>query len=158
RGDADALLCGLVGRFDGHLEHVRGVIGLREGAHHFAAMNAVLAEQRTLFLTDTFVNEEPDAQALAEIAAMAADEGRRFGIPPQVAFLSHSNFGASTRPSARRMRDAANAFKRIAPDVECDGEMHGDAALSESIRLRYLPETSLTGEANLLVLPNIDSA
>ena len=121
-------------------------------------MNAVLLEQRTLFMTDTFVNEEPDAQALAEIAAMAAEEVRRFGLPPKVAFLSHSNFGSSTRPAARRMREAAGAFKRLMPDVECDGEMHGDAALSESIRQRYLPETTLTGEANLLVLPNIDAA
>ncbi|TMH02810.1 MAG: NADP-dependent malic enzyme [Betaproteobacteria bacterium] len=158
RGDADAMLCGLVGRFDHHLDHVRTVIGQKDGAHHFAAMNAVLLEQRTLFMTDTFVNEEPDAQALAEIAAMAAEEVRRFGLPPKVAFLSHSNFGSSTRPAARRMREAAGAFKRLMPDVECDGEMHGDAALSESIRQRYLPETTLTGEANLLVLPNIDAA
>jgi malate dehydrogenase (oxaloacetate-decarboxylating)(NADP+) len=158
RHDADAMLCGLVGRFDHHLEHVRSVIGLKDGAHHFAAMNAVLLEQRTLFMTDTFVNEEPDAQALAEIAAMAVEEVRRFGLPPKVAFLSHSNFGSSTRPAARRMREAATLFKRLQPDVECDGEMHGDAALSESIRQRYLPETTLTGEANLLVLPNIDAA
>ncbi|HEY2976893.1 MAG TPA: NADP-dependent malic enzyme [Burkholderiaceae bacterium] len=158
RGDADAMLCGLVGRFDHHLDHVRTVIGQKDGAHYFAAMNAVLLEQRTLFMTDTFVNEEPDAQALAEIAAMAVEEVRRFGLPPKVAFLSHSNFGSSTRPAARRMREAAGAFKRLMPDVECDGEMHGDAALSESIRQRYLPETRLTGEANLLVLPNIDAA
>jgi malate dehydrogenase (oxaloacetate-decarboxylating)(NADP+) len=158
RGDADAMLCGLVGRFDHHLEHVRGVIGLKPGAHHFAAMNAVLLEQRTLFLTDTFVNDEPDAQALAEIAVMAAEEVRRFGLPAKVAFVSHSNFGSSSRPSARRMRAAAQVFKQLAPDVECDGEMHGDAALSEGIRQRYLPETSLSGEANLLVLPNIDAA
>ena len=158
RGDADAMLCGLVGRFDHHLDHVRTVIGQKDGAHHFAAMNAVLLEQRTLFMTDTFVNEEPDAQALAEIAAMAAEEVRRFGLPPKVAFLSHSNFGSSMRPAARRMREAAVVFKQLMPDVECDGEMHGDAALSESIRQRYLPETTLTGEANLLVLPNIDAA
>jgi malate dehydrogenase (oxaloacetate-decarboxylating)(NADP+) len=158
RHDADAMLCGLVGRFDGHLEHVQGVIGLKPGAHHFAAMNAVLLEDRTLFLTDTFVNEEPGAQALAEIAAMAADEVRRFGLPAKVAFISHSNFGSSPRPSARRMREAANIFRQLAPDVECDGEMHGDAALSETIRRRYLPETTLSGEANLLVLPNIDAA
>src|SRR5436309_7078845 len=125
RGDADAMLCGLVGRFDHHLDHVRTVIGQKDGAHHFAAMNAVLLEQRTLFMTDTFVNEEPDAQALAEIAAMAAEEVRRFGLPPKVAFLSHSNFGSSTLPAARRMREAAVVFKRLMPDVECDGEMHG---------------------------------
>jgi malate dehydrogenase (oxaloacetate-decarboxylating)(NADP+) len=158
RGDADAMLTGLVGRFDHHLEHIRDVIGLAPGARGFATMNALLLDNRTLFLTDTFVNEEPDAQSLAEIAQMAADEVRRFGLPPKVAFLSHSNFGSSTRASAKRMRAAAEIFQRLEPEIECDGEMHGDAALSESIRHTYLPESRLTGEANLLVLPNIDAA
>jgi malate dehydrogenase (oxaloacetate-decarboxylating)(NADP+) len=158
RGDADALLTGLVGRFDSHLEHITDVIGLKEGAHGFAAMNGLMLGDRTLFLTDTFVNEEPHAQALAEIALMAVEEVRRFGLPPKVAFLSHSNFGSSTRPAATRMREATRIFRQLAPDVECDGEMHGDAALSDDIRRRYLPETTLTGEANLLVLPNIDAA
>ncbi len=140
RGDADAMLTGLVGRFDHHLEHIANVIGLRKGAHGFAAMNGLMLGDRTLFLTDTFVNEEPDAQALAEIAMMAVEEVRRFGLPPKVAFLSHSNFGSSTRPAARRMREAARIFRELAPDVECDGEMHGDAALSDDIRRRYLPQ------------------
>jgi malate dehydrogenase (oxaloacetate-decarboxylating)(NADP+) len=121
-------------------------------------MNAVMLPQYSLFITDTFVNEEPDAESLAEIALMAAAEVRRFGMPPKVAFLSHSNFGSSQRASARRMRAARDIFVRRAPDIECDGEMHGDAALSETIRRGYLPDSSLSGAANLLVLPNIDAA
>ena len=158
RGDADAMLCGLVGRFDVHLEHVRDTIGLRGGASTFAAMNAVMLGDRTLFLADTFVNEEPSAEQLAEIAAMAADELRRFGVSPRVAFLSHSTFGSSTRASAKRMRRATELFKALRPEVACDGEMHGDAALSEDIRRSYLPDSSLGGEANLLLLPNLDAA
>jgi len=158
RGEADSMLCGLVGRFDQHLEHVRDVIGLAPGASCFAAMNALMLEQYTLFLADTFVNDEPDEQMLAGIAAMAADEVRRFGLPPKVAFVSHGMFGSSQRPSARRMRNARELFGKLAPHVECDGEMHGDAALSESIRKSFLPETTLSGSANVLVLPNLDAA
>jgi malate dehydrogenase (oxaloacetate-decarboxylating)(NADP+) len=159
RGEADAMLTGLVGRFDAHLEHVRDVIGLAPGAKTFAAMNALMLEGRTLFITDTFVNDEPDAEQLAEIALMAAEEVRRFGLPPKVAFLSHSMYGSSKRASARRMREAAERFKRRAPEIACDGEMHGDAALDPEIRLRFLlAGSSLAGEANLLVLPNLDAA
>ena len=158
RGEADGMLCGLVGRYDGHLEHIQRVIGLRAGAHTLAAMNAVMLEKHSLFIADTFINDEPSAEALAEIALMAASEVRRFGFPPKVAFLSHSNFGSSSRPSAQRMRRARDLFVQRAPDIECDGEMHGDAALSEVIRRGYLPETTLRGSANLLVLPNIDAA
>jgi malate dehydrogenase (oxaloacetate-decarboxylating)(NADP+) len=159
RGEADAMLCGLVGRFDGHLEHIRHVIGRRPGARNFAAMNALTMDKHTLFVTDTFVNEEPDAEALAEIALMAAAEVRRFGVPPKVAFLSHSIYGSSQRASAQRMRAAHAYFRERAPhDVESDGEMHGDAALSETIRRGYLPESTLSGSANLLVLPNLDAA
>jgi malate dehydrogenase (oxaloacetate-decarboxylating)(NADP+) len=158
RGDADAMLCGLVGRFEHHLEHIANVVGVRPGGHGLAAMNALLLESRTLFLTDTFVNEQPSAEALAHIALMAAEEVQRFGLPPKVAFLSHSMFGSSTRESARRMRAAAQLFKQMAPGIECDGELHGDAALSQDIRDRFLPDSSLTGEANLLVLPNLDAA
>ena len=158
RGEADAMLCGLVGRFDAHLEHIRAVIGQKPGVHVMAAMNAVMLPQHSLFITDTFVNEEPHAESLAEIALMAAAEVRRFGMPPKVAFLSHSNFGSSQRASARRMRAARDIFVRRSPEIECDGEMHGDAALSEAIRRGYLPDSSLSGAANLLVLPNIDAA
>jgi malate dehydrogenase (oxaloacetate-decarboxylating)(NADP+) len=158
RGDADALLCGLVGRYDAHLEQVRDTIGLKPGATTFAAMNALLLDQRTLFLADTFVNDEPSAEQLAEIAAMACEELRRFGLVPRVAFVSHSMFGSSARPSARRMRRATQLFKALQPGTSCDGEMHGDAALSQDIRTNFLPDSTLEGEANLLLLPNLDAA
>jgi malate dehydrogenase (oxaloacetate-decarboxylating)(NADP+) len=159
RGDADAMLTGLVGRFDAHLEHVRDVIGLKPGATTLATMNALMLDTRTLFVCDTFVNDEPSAEQLVEIAAMAAEEVRRFGLPPKVAFVSHSMFGSSKRASARRMRAAAELFKQAHPQIECDGELHGDAALSEDIRGRFLPGAgTLSGEANLLMLPNLDAA
>jgi malate dehydrogenase (oxaloacetate-decarboxylating)(NADP+) len=158
RGEAHAMLCGLVGRYDAHLDHVRTVIGQREGTHVMAAMNALMLDQFTVFITDTFVNEQPSAEELSEIAQMAAAEVRRFGLPPKVGFLSHSIYGSSSRPSALRMRKARDLFVQAAPDIECDGELHGDAALSESVRRTYLPETTLSGSANLLVLPNIDAA
>jgi malate dehydrogenase (oxaloacetate-decarboxylating)(NADP+) len=156
-GDADAMLCGLVGRFDRHLENVRDVIGTRAG-ECFAALNALMLPNRTLFIADTYVNEDPDAELLACIARMAATEVRRFGLPPKVAFLSHSNYGSSTRGSAAKMRHARELFARMCPDIENDGELQGDAALSEKVRRDSLVDTSLTGEANLLVCPDLDSA
>jgi len=157
-GDADAMLCGLVGRFDSHLKILNQVLGLKRGAPGFATLNALTLEKYTLFIADTNVHEDPSAETLANIAMMAADEVRRFGLPPKVAFLSHSNFGSSERASARKMRLARDLFAKMAPDIECDGEMHGDAALSEDVRLKALPETQLTGEANLLICPNLDAA
>ena len=157
-GDADAMICGLVGRFDVHLEHIRNLIGLKPGAPGFATLNALTLEKRTVFITDTNVNEDPSAELLASIALMAAEEVRRFGLPPKVAFLSHSNYGTSNRGSARKMRLARDLFAQMAPDIECDGEMHGDSALSEEVRRTALPDSTLTGEANLLVCPNLDSA
>jgi malate dehydrogenase (oxaloacetate-decarboxylating)(NADP+) len=157
-GDADAMICGMVGRFDRHLEQVRELVGLAPGARQFAAMNALMLEQMTLFITDTFVNDDPSAEELADIAAMAAEEVRRFGLPPKLAFVSHSMFGSSTRPSAIKMRRAHELFAAAHPEVECDGEMHGDAALSESVRQAFLPDSKLTGAANLLVLPTLDAA
>jgi malate dehydrogenase (oxaloacetate-decarboxylating)(NADP+) len=158
RGEADGMLCGLVGRYDSHLEHVRTVIGHKSGMRTLAAMNALMLDQHTLFIADTYVNDEPSAEDLADIAMMAAAEVKRFGLPPKVAFLSHSIFGSSQRASARRMRAARDLFVQRAPDIECDGEMQGDAALSESVRRSYLPDSTLSGSANLLVLPNIDAA
>jgi len=158
RGEADAMLCGLVGRYEQHLEHVRHVIGLKPGASTLAAMNALMLDAHTLFIADTFVNELPSAEALAEIALMAAHEVQRFGMPAKVAFLSHSMYGSSQRESARRMRAARDLFVARAPEIECDGELQGDAALSEAIRGSFLAETTLTGAANLLVLPNLDAA
>ncbi len=158
RGEADAMLCGLVGRYDAHLDHVRQVIGMRPGARTMGAMNAVMLDEHTLFIADTFVNEQPSAEELAEIAQMAAAEVQRFGFPPKVAFLSHSVYGSSQRESARRMRAARDLFVKRAPEVECDGELQGDAALSEVIRKGFLAETTLSGAANLLILPNLDAA
>jgi malate dehydrogenase (oxaloacetate-decarboxylating)(NADP+) len=158
RGDADALICGPVGRFDGHLGIVSDLIGLQDGATCFAALNAMMLPGRTLFLTDTFVNDDPDAAQLAEIAAMAANTVRGFGLPPKIAFVSHSVYGSSDRPSARKMRAAYSLFAAQHPDVECDGELHGDTALSDEIRKSFLPQTTLKGAANILVMPNLDAA
>jgi len=158
-GDADAMLCGLVGRYDNHLEHVKHVIGLKEGAHEFAALNALMLPEHTLFITDTYINEAPDAEQLARIALAAADEVQRFGLPPKVAFLSHSNYGTSTRPSALKMRAAHERFRELAPHIESDGELHGDSALSETVRANSgLTDSALTGSANVLVCPNLDAA
>ena len=156
--DADALLCGLVGRFDVHLDHIRDIIGPKPGGPGFATLNALMLEKHTLFVADTFVNEDPSAEQLASIALMAAEEVRRFGLPPKVAFLSHSNYGSSNRPSARKMRQARDLFAAMAPDIECDGELQGDAALSGDIRHASLLDSSLSGEANILICPNLDAA
>jgi malate dehydrogenase (oxaloacetate-decarboxylating)(NADP+) len=156
-GDADGMLCGMVGRFDHHLEHVRDVIGCRPG-EGFATLNALMLPNRTVFIADTYVNEDPDAQLLARIARMSATEVRRFGLPPKVAFLSHSNYGSSQRASALKMRQARDLFHQLAPDIECDGELQGDAALSETVRKQSLMDPSLGGEANLLICPSLDAA
>jgi malate dehydrogenase (oxaloacetate-decarboxylating)(NADP+) len=152
------MLCGLVGRDDAQLEPVQQVIGTRDGAQVMAAMNALMLEQHTLFIADTFVHEDPSAEQLAQNAVLAAAEVQRFGLPPKVAFVSHSTFGSSQRASARRMRAARDLFVQRAPHIECDGAMRGDAALSEPIRRGYLPDTTLAGATKLLVLPNIDAA
>jgi malate dehydrogenase (oxaloacetate-decarboxylating)(NADP+) len=157
-GDADALLCGVVGQFDAHLKHVRDIVGTAPGVAGLATLNVLMSQDRTLFIADTYVNEDPSAELLASIARMAADEVLRFGLPPKVAFLSHSNYGTSSRASAQKMRHARDLFKQMAPHIECDGEMQGDAALSESIRHGSLMDTTLSGEANLLVCPNLDAA
>ncbi len=157
-GDADTMLCGTLGRFDQHLAHIKDVIGLQAGYFDYATLNVLLADDRTLFIADTYVHENPNAEELARIAQMAANEVRNFGIPPKVAFLSHSNFGSSKRPSALKVRQASELFRTLAPDVECDGEMHGDSALSEAIRKLNVPNSTLSGEANLLVCPNLDAA
>ncbi|WP_287917586.1 NADP-dependent malic enzyme [Comamonas sp.] len=157
-GDADAMLSGLVGRFDRHLDYIETVLGHQTGADRLATVNAVMLENRTLFIADTYINEDPTAEELAQIAKMAADEVARFGLPPKVAFLSHSNYGSSSRKSALKMRAARNLFAAANPGIECDGEMHGDAALDENVRHRTLLDSSLTGEANVLICPNLDAA
>jgi malate dehydrogenase (oxaloacetate-decarboxylating)(NADP+) len=117
-----------------------------------------MLEKHTLFIADTYINDDPDAQQLSEIAQMAAKVVQRFGLPPKVAFLSHSNYGSSSRPSARKMREARDLFVQAAPDIECDGELHGDAALSEAIRANSLLDSSLQGAANVLICPSLDAA
>jgi malate dehydrogenase (oxaloacetate-decarboxylating)(NADP+) len=134
------------------------VIGLREGARTWAALNALMLDNYTLFIADAFVNEDPSAEQLAEIAAMATEEVRRFGVTPKIAFLSHSMYGSSKRGSACKMREARDLFVQRMPDVEADGELQGDAALSEEVRHQFLPETTLKGAANVLILPNLDAA
>jgi malate dehydrogenase (oxaloacetate-decarboxylating)(NADP+) len=157
-GDADAMLCGLVGSYTTHLERIDNILGRRAGVDHYAALNALMTERGPIFITDTYVNEDPSAEELAEIAALAAREVQRFGLPPKVAFLSHSSFGSSKRSSPKKMRAARDIFAARHPDIECDGEMHGDAALDENIRRAYLGDSSLHGQANLLVCPNLDAA
>jgi malate dehydrogenase (oxaloacetate-decarboxylating)(NADP+) len=157
-GDADAMLCGLVGQYDMHLERIMSVIGKSKKSPTIAALNALVLGDRTLFVADTYVNEDPTAQQLADIASLAADELQRFGIPPKVAFLSHSSFGSSKRASAKKMRLARDLFAAMHPDIECDGEMTGDAALSPSIREAYLPSSVLKDSANVLICPNLDAA
>ena len=156
--DADALICGLAGSYMTHLERIDSILGRRADASNYAAVNALMTPRGPLFITDTYVNEDPSAEQLAEIAAMAAAEIQRFGIVPKVAFLSHSTYGSSKRASARKMRLARDLFVAQHPDIECDGELHGDAALEPEIRNVYMEDSTLTGSANLLVCPNLDAA
>ena len=157
-GDADAMICGLSGDYMTHLERIENIIGRKAGANNFGALNALMTNSGPLFITDTYVNETPTAEQLAEIAWMSVQEIQRFGLPARVAFLSHSSFGSSRRPSARKMREARDLFVAAHPEIECDGELHGDAALQPEIRSTYLTDSTLSGSANLLVCPNLDSA
>jgi malate dehydrogenase (oxaloacetate-decarboxylating)(NADP+) len=154
-GDADALVCGLVGNYATHLERIDAILGKAPGVNNFAAVNALMTASGPLFITDTYVNEDPTAEQLAEIAWMAAQQVQRFGLPPKVAFLSHSSFGSSKRASAKKMRAARDLFVAQHPGIECDGELHGDAALQPEIRQAYLGDSTLNGPANLLVCPNV---
>ena len=158
RGDADALICGAIGRYKDHLKHVTNVIGKRDDASIFAAMNLLPMQNRTLFISDTYVNYNPSAEEIAEITLMAADEVKRFGLIPKVALISHSNFGTENHLSATKMSDALDIIEKLAPDLEIDGEMHGDAALNEIIRQRTHPDSKLKGEANLLIMPSVEAA
>ncbi len=157
-GDADALICGLVGSYMTHLERIDSIIGKQQGVSNYAAVNALMTDRGPIFIADTYVNEDPSAEQLAEIAWMAAQQVQRFGIPPKVAFLSHSSYGSSKRASAKKMRLARDLFVAQHPDIECDGELHGDAALQPEIRSAYLGESTLSGSANLLICPNLDAA
>jgi malate dehydrogenase (oxaloacetate-decarboxylating)(NADP+) len=158
KGEGDGMICGTISTTVRHLRYIDDVIGRAPGATVYAAMNALLLPNRQIFLVDTHVNLDPTAEQIAEITFMAADAVRRFGIEPKAALLSHSNFGSSEAPSAQKMRKARDLIYDQSPDFEVDGEMHGDSALNEALRKGALPETTLSGSANLLVLPNLDSA
>jgi malate dehydrogenase (oxaloacetate-decarboxylating)(NADP+) len=157
-GKADAMLCGTVGRFPDHLACVRDVIGLRRGTRTFAAMQMLMLPGRQLFICDTHVNLDPTAEQIAEITLLAAEEVRRFGITPSVALLSHSSFGGSDAPSAVKMREALALVQAHDPKLAVEGEMRGDAALSKEILDREFPDSGLSVEANVLVMPNVDAA
>ena len=158
KGDVDGLICGTWGSTAMHLQYLDQVIGKRPGVHTYACMNGLLLPERQVFLVDTHVNYDPTAAQLAEITTMAAEEMMRFGIRPKAALLSHSNFGSSNQPSAVKMRDTLELLRVRAPWLEVDGEMHGDVALDGAARAALMPNSTLSGDANLLVLPNIDAA
>ena len=158
RGDVEGVICGTWGTYPMHLNYIDQVIGKREGAHCYAAMNALMLPGRQVFLVDTHVNYDPTAEQLAEITVMAARKMLRFGITPKAALLSHSNFGSSDQPSAVKMRQTLALLREQAPWLEVDGEMHGDVALDADARRALMPNTTLEGDANLLVCPNIDAA
>ena len=157
-GECDAALVGTVGRYHAHLRHVANVIGRRPDASVFAAMSGLLLANRTLFIADTYVNDDPSPDEIVGITKMAAEEVSRFGITPKIALLSHSNFGSADSVSARKVRDARRLLLERHPELEVDGEMHGDAALSAALRAIVYPQSSLKGEANLLIMPNLDAA
>ncbi len=158
KGEVDGMLCGTWGTTALHLHYIDQVIGLRAGAKTYACMNGLILPNRQVMLVDTHVNYDPTAQQLAEITTMAAEEMMRFGLHPKAALLSHSNFGSSNQPSAIKMRETLGLLRQQAPWLEVDGEMHGDTALDAGYRHGLMPDSTLTGEANLLVLPNIDAA
>jgi malate dehydrogenase (oxaloacetate-decarboxylating)(NADP+) len=158
RGDADGMLCGTFGTHGLHLHFIDQVLGLRQGVKNYAAMNAVVLPEYTVFIADTYVNVDPTAEEIAGIALLAAEGVRRFGLTPKVALLSHSSFGSSNHPQAKKMQQALRRINELAPELEVEGEMHGDAALSEEVRLAAFPNSRLKGEANLLIMPTIDAA
>ena len=158
KGEVDGMICGTWGQTAHHLQYIDQVIGRRAGGDTYACMNGLLLPDRQVFLVDTHVNYDPTPEQLTEITIMAAEEMMRFGIKPKVALLSHSNFGTSNQPSAVKMRETLDLLRVQAPWLEVDGEMHGDVALDGKARAKIMPNSSLSGDANLLVLPNIDAA
>jgi malate dehydrogenase (oxaloacetate-decarboxylating)(NADP+) len=158
RGDADAMLCGLDGRFSPHLRFIRDIIGLAPGATNLAAMCLMITGKGAFFIADTHVQYEPAAGDIAEMALMCAAHVRRFGIEPKVAFVSHSDFGSDDTPSARKMREALDIVRERAADLEADGEMQANTALSQALRNLVLPTSRLKGDANILIMPNLDAA
>ena len=157
-GDADGMICGTFSHYQLHLDYVQSVVGKKEGVSDFYAMNAVLMQDRNIFIADTYIHEDPTAEQLAEMTVLAAEQLRRFGITPRVALVSHSSFGTSDRASAVKMRKAFQLLTDMKVDFEFDGEMQGDAALNEHIRLEDFPSTNFKGAANLLILPTLDAS
>jgi malate dehydrogenase (oxaloacetate-decarboxylating)(NADP+) len=158
KGDADGMICGTYGTTDVHLQYIDQVLGKRAGSNVYAALNFIITQERQIAMVDTHVNENPTAEELAEITLMAAEELERLGINPRVALLSHSNFGTSNSVSAKKMRAALALIQQKAPELEVDGEMHGDTALDSKLRAKIMPQSTLKGDANLLVMPNIEAA
>ncbi|KAG0011744.1 hypothetical protein BGZ81_002010 [Podila clonocystis] len=156
--EADGMICGTISTPHRHLHFIDQVIGKRPGCSVYAAMNGLILPGRQIFLVDTHINIDPSPDQLAEITCLAAEEVRRFGIEPKIALVSHSNFGSSPAASAQKMRDVLARLQEIAPDLEVDGEMHGDCALDAQLRKEVLPDCVLEGNANVLVMPNIDAA
>jgi len=158
RGEADAMICGTIGQYRKHLADIRNVIGLQPGVRTPAALSVLILNKGTFFMCDTYVSPDPTPSELSEMTALAAEEVRRFGLVPKVALLSHSNFGSVDSPSAGKMRDALAEIIKRCPDLEVEGEMHADSALSEEILARIFPNSRLKGKANLLVMPDLDAA
>ena len=158
RGEADGMICGAFGTHELHLRYIEQVIGRRAGVNHYYAMNVVMLPKRTVFICDTYVNLDPTAEQIAEMTVLAAEEVRRFGVAPKIALLSHSSFGTSDAPSARKMREALALLERNAPELDIEGARHGEAALNESLRLASFPRSRLKGEANVLIMPTLDAA
>jgi len=158
KGAADAMLCGTDSQPPKHLRYIDEVIGRRPGVGVYAAMNILLLQQHSLFICDTHINLDPSAEQVAEMAILAAEEMRRFGLMPKIALLSHSNFGSSDDESAHKMNRARELLETSAPELEVEGELHGDVALSESLRAEIFPNSRLKGAANLLIMPNLDAA
>jgi len=158
KGDADGMICGTYGTTDVHLQYIDQVLGKRAGSNVYAALNFIITQDRQIAMVDTHVNENPTAEELTEITLMAAEELERLGITPRVALLSHSNFGTSNSASAKKMRAALELIQQKAPGLEVDGEMHGDTALDSKLRAKIMPQSTLKGDANLLVMPNIEAA
>jgi len=157
-GYADGMICGTFGRHQLHRFYVSNIIDLEPGATSYYAMNLVMLPGRTVFIADTYVNYDPTAEQLAEMTILAASEIRRFGITPKVALLSHSSFGTENTPTSLKMREVLRLLNEREPGLEVEGEMHGDAALDEEIRLRVFPNSRLKGQANLLIMPTLDAA
>ena len=157
-GEADAALIGPVGRYERHLSSIENIVGLSPDVEVPAALSVLTLDNGVFFITDPYVNADPTADQLAEITVMAAEQVRRFGLPPKVALLSHSSFGTSNHPSAEKMREVLRILEMIAPNLEVEGEMHADAAIFESLRNHVFPNSKLQGKANLLIMPNIDAA